>query len=393
MMMRQPQAIIIVPRTTANRPRLRPALPLKFAVKLLVWMRTVEEDMETRDVPTESVSEVVIDLILDSSKRIGVWMLSGPLVGTEGVEEVLNGLFGQVELVWAGVGKKGLFGARVGKSEGRGRSGGGLSLGLGLPLKICFLIIIEPEPEVPSECECERRGPSLRDKGSQVLNGVLLVEQILLKFLTTKRRKVLRINNVLEGDLKARNEAKRANGADGGCWRAKKTAGNVRESLERVMRAFGGGDRGHVLCSLVFRWMRAWSGRTGGRGRKSMQAGGGWKEERKSEGKGSKANATTKRRHRVYARMQVRRAASTALAPAPAQAVDPPTQCSGIARKQIEPAEQLASRSNQLALPALSATCATHRRRRRRRRWLGMEPDVRRHELATQALRLSGSIS
>lgn len=103
--------------------------------------------MQTRDVPMESVSEVVIDLILDSSKRIGVWVLSGPLVGTEGVEEVLDGLFGQVELIWAGVGKKGLFGARVGKSEGRGRSGGGL----GLPLKICFLIIIEPEPEVPSE--------------------------------------------------------------------------------------------------------------------------------------------------------------------------------------------------------------------------------------------------
>lgn len=89
------------------------------------------------------------------------------------------------------------------------------------------------------KCECEQRRPLLRDKGSQVLNGVLFVEQILFKFLTTKRRKVLRIDNVLEGDLKARNEAKRANDADGGCWRAKKTAGNVAESLERVMRAFG----------------------------------------------------------------------------------------------------------------------------------------------------------
>ena len=43
-MMRQPQATTIVPRTTANKPRLRPALPLKFAVKLLVWMRRLEED-------------------------------------------------------------------------------------------------------------------------------------------------------------------------------------------------------------------------------------------------------------------------------------------------------------------------------------------------------------
>jgi len=65
---------------------------------------------------------VAIDLILDSGKRIGVWVLSGPLVGTEGVDEVLDSLFGQVELVWAGVGKEGLFGARVGKREGRGRS-------------------------------------------------------------------------------------------------------------------------------------------------------------------------------------------------------------------------------------------------------------------------------
>lgn len=33
---------------------------------------------------------------------------------SEGVKEVLDGLFGQVELVWTGVGKEGLFGAGVG---------------------------------------------------------------------------------------------------------------------------------------------------------------------------------------------------------------------------------------------------------------------------------------
>jgi hypothetical protein len=74
---------------------------------------------------------------------------------------------------------------------------------------------------------------------SQVLNGVLLVEQILLKFLTTKRRKVLPVDNILERDLKAWCKTKRANGADSQSWRAKKTTGNVSESLERVVRTFG----------------------------------------------------------------------------------------------------------------------------------------------------------
>jgi hypothetical protein len=83
-----------------------------------------------------------------------VWVLSGPLVGTEGVDEVVDGLFGQVELVWAGVCKEGLFGARVRKSEGRGRSSG--SDRRGLPLEICFLIIFKPEPEVPSRCQCQQ---------------------------------------------------------------------------------------------------------------------------------------------------------------------------------------------------------------------------------------------
>jgi hypothetical protein len=46
-----------------------------------------------------------------------VWVLSGSLVRAERVEEVLYGLFGQVELIRAGVGKEGLFGARVGERE------------------------------------------------------------------------------------------------------------------------------------------------------------------------------------------------------------------------------------------------------------------------------------
>ena len=44
---------------------------------------------------------------------------------SEGVFEVLDGLFVQVELVWAGVGKEGLFGARVGECERRRRVGVG----------------------------------------------------------------------------------------------------------------------------------------------------------------------------------------------------------------------------------------------------------------------------
>ena len=69
---------------------------------------------ERRDVPTESFIEVAIDLILDGSKGVWVWMLARPLMRSEGVKEVLDGLFGQIELVWAGVGKEGLLGARVG---------------------------------------------------------------------------------------------------------------------------------------------------------------------------------------------------------------------------------------------------------------------------------------
>lgn len=73
---------------------------------------------------------------------------------------------------------------------------------------------------------------------SQVLNGVLLVEEIIFKLFATKGRKVLRVYNILERDLKAWGEAERANGTDGGGWRAKKTAGNVLESVERVMVSF-----------------------------------------------------------------------------------------------------------------------------------------------------------
>ena len=40
---------------------------------------------------------------------------------SEGVKEVLDGLFGQVELVWEGMGKEGLSGARVGECERRRR--------------------------------------------------------------------------------------------------------------------------------------------------------------------------------------------------------------------------------------------------------------------------------
>jgi len=49
---------------------------------------------------------------------------------------------------------------------------------------------------------------------------------------------VLRIENILEGDLKAWSEAKGANSTDGGSWRAEKTAGNVTESVEGVVRKF-----------------------------------------------------------------------------------------------------------------------------------------------------------
>lgn len=46
-------------------------------------------------------------------------VLARTVVRSEGVFEVLDGPFGQVELVWAGMGKEGLFGARVGECERR----------------------------------------------------------------------------------------------------------------------------------------------------------------------------------------------------------------------------------------------------------------------------------
>ena len=75
-----------------------------------------------------------------------MWVLSGTLVWSERGYEILDGLFGQVKLVGASVGEEGLFGTRVGESEGRG--GSGLVRGRALPLEICFLIIFKPKPEV-----------------------------------------------------------------------------------------------------------------------------------------------------------------------------------------------------------------------------------------------------
>jgi len=68
-------------------------------------------------------------------------------VGSKRVDKILDGLFGEVKLVRAGVGEKGFFGTRVRESEGRGRSG--RVRGRTLPLEICFAIIFVPEPEIP----------------------------------------------------------------------------------------------------------------------------------------------------------------------------------------------------------------------------------------------------
>lgn len=54
-------------------------------------------------------------------------------MGSERVEKVLDDLFGQVELIWAGVGEKRLFGAQIGKSEGGRGRGSGRGSGSALP--------------------------------------------------------------------------------------------------------------------------------------------------------------------------------------------------------------------------------------------------------------------